>query len=217
MISLTFHPLDASEQTLSIVHASLLRLNETLDTPTGTQGDAQPPASAATGSVSLQVDDRPQVALWVVESQSTASACEALRQMRLLRPQAVHLVWAWGLLSEGVEQLMSVGAFDFIRHPASDEEVALRLRRARAWLALSLATARESTDDGEVLQTVESFQAAKARVVQHFERSYIERLLRASDGNISRAARIAKKNRRAFFELIRKHEIDAEQFRMTLA
>ena len=62
----------------------------------------------------------------------------------------------------------------------------------------------------------ESFQAAKARVVERFERSYIERLLQASEGNISHAARIAKKNRRAFFELIRKHAIDADRFRMSL-
>jgi two-component system response regulator GlrR len=59
----------------------------------------------------------------------------------------------------------------------------------------------------------ESFQSAKARLVSDFERHYIERLLARSGGNIAQAARSAKKNRRAFFELMRKHGIDAERFR----
>jgi DNA-binding NtrC family response regulator len=59
----------------------------------------------------------------------------------------------------------------------------------------------------------ESFRAAKSRVVDAFERTYIERLLMAHDGNVTHAAQAAKKNRRAFFELIRKHKITAERFR----
>jgi DNA-binding NtrC family response regulator len=58
-----------------------------------------------------------------------------------------------------------------------------------------------------------SFRTAKARVVHEFERGYLERLLRAHRGNISQAASSARKNRRAFFELIRKHRIDVEVFR----
>jgi two-component system response regulator GlrR len=59
----------------------------------------------------------------------------------------------------------------------------------------------------------ESFQSAKARVVEQFERNYLERVLAANNGNIAHAARAAKKNRRALFELIRKHGIEAEQFK----
>ncbi len=57
------------------------------------------------------------------------------------------------------------------------------------------------------------FKQAKARVVERFERGYVEDMLLAHDGNISRAARAAKKDRRAFWELIRKHHIDASRFR----
>jgi DNA-binding NtrC family response regulator len=53
----------------------------------------------------------------------------------------------------------------------------------------------------------ESFQQAKARTIAEFERSYIERLLAVSNGNISQAARTARKNRRAFWQLMRKHQI----------
>ncbi|MEO7232674.1 MAG: sigma-54 dependent transcriptional regulator [Polaromonas sp.] len=59
----------------------------------------------------------------------------------------------------------------------------------------------------------ESFHDAKARIVDAFERSYIERLLAAHCGNITQAAEVAQKNRRALFELIRKHGISAERFR----
>ena len=57
-----------------------------------------------------------------------------------------------------------------------------------------------------------SFQQAKKEAVARFERRYIEQLLLAHGGNISHAARAAGKNRRAFFELIRKHAIDARRF-----
>ena len=58
-----------------------------------------------------------------------------------------------------------------------------------------------------------SFRAAKARVVEQFERSFIEQRLLERDGNVTQAARDARKNRRAFFELMRKHSIEPERFR----
>jgi two-component system, NtrC family, response regulator GlrR len=59
----------------------------------------------------------------------------------------------------------------------------------------------------------ESFQEAKAKFVERFERDYIQKLLLSYNGNISRAAQSARKNRRAFWELIRKHHIDVRSFR----
>ncbi len=61
--------------------------------------------------------------------------------------------------------------------------------------------------------TPASFRQAKARAVEAFERGYLENLLAQCGGNISRAARSAQKNRRAFFELMRRHDIDADRFR----
>ncbi|MCC6235060.1 MAG: sigma-54-dependent Fis family transcriptional regulator [Verrucomicrobiales bacterium] len=52
-----------------------------------------------------------------------------------------------------------------------------------------------------------SFKAEKARAIEHFEQSYLRQMLVACDGNISRAARAAQKNRRAFWELLRKHRL----------
>jgi two-component system, NtrC family, response regulator GlrR len=58
-----------------------------------------------------------------------------------------------------------------------------------------------------------SFQEAKAKVIMQFEKNYINGLLMAHRGNITQAAQVAGKNRRAFWELIRKHEIDVRQYR----
>jgi two-component system, NtrC family, response regulator GlrR len=59
----------------------------------------------------------------------------------------------------------------------------------------------------------EGFNAAKARAVRDFERHYIECALAEAGGNIAQAARLAHKHRRAFFELMRKHEIQRERYR----
>ncbi len=59
----------------------------------------------------------------------------------------------------------------------------------------------------------DSFQCAKRRVIDQFERNYIEAVLLSTNGNISEAAVVAQKNRRAFWQLIQKHRIDANTFR----
>ncbi len=53
----------------------------------------------------------------------------------------------------------------------------------------------------------------KNRLVAEFERQFIERALRTTNGNVSAAARMSGKNRRALFELMRKHEIRPDDFR----
>jgi len=58
-----------------------------------------------------------------------------------------------------------------------------------------------------------SLQQTKTQMIVSFERTFLEQLLQACQGNIAKAARITQKNRRALFELIRKHEIDVEQYR----
>jgi DNA-binding NtrC family response regulator len=59
----------------------------------------------------------------------------------------------------------------------------------------------------------EPFRVAKARLIENFERTYIEHLLVSNDGNVTRAARDAQKNRRAFFELMRKYKIASDSYR----
>ena len=51
----------------------------------------------------------------------------------------------------------------------------------------------------------QSFQTMKSRVVWQFEHDFLTSVLHAHRGNITRAALAAKKNRRAFWQLLRKH------------
>jgi two-component system response regulator GlrR len=59
----------------------------------------------------------------------------------------------------------------------------------------------------------ESLQAAKAKEIARFEKNYIKGVLSACEGNITKAAQLAEKNRRAFWQLIHKYEIDVARFK----
>jgi DNA-binding NtrC family response regulator len=58
---------------------------------------------------------------------------------------------------------------------------------------------------------------AKRELVRRFEREYLDQALRATHGNIASAARRSGKARRAFFELMRKHGINAADYNGAVA
>ncbi|MGI9304073.1 MAG: sigma 54-interacting transcriptional regulator [Gammaproteobacteria bacterium] len=62
----------------------------------------------------------------------------------------------------------------------------------------------------------DKFNSAKSRVIADFEKQYIGRALKNTNGNVSAAARMIGKNRRALFELMRKHEINPAKYRLAL-
>lgn len=66
------------------------------------------------------------------------------------------------------------------------------------------------------LESQKSFQEMKAEVITQFEVNYINSLLMAHGGNISKAAHAAQKNRRAFWQLINKHKIDVHGIKQNL-
>jgi DNA-binding NtrC family response regulator len=57
---------------------------------------------------------------------------------------------------------------------------------------------------------LESFCDAKAKAVRCFERAYVISAMRQAEGNVTRAARLAGKERRAFGKLLKKHGIDRQ-------
>ena len=61
-------------------------------------------------------------------------------------------------------------------------------------------------EDGHAVED-QSFQTMKSRVVWQFEHDFLTSVLHAHRGNITRAAFAAKKNRRAFWQLLRKHDL----------
>jgi len=62
------------------------------------------------------------------------------------------------------------------------------------------------------LDSFDGFQAAKEELIVQFERDYLTRILMKTKGNISKAARIAKKERRSFCRLMEKHGLERSQF-----
>ena len=56
------------------------------------------------------------------------------------------------------------------------------------------------------------FREARSRAIESFERQYVENLMRECGGNVSHAARLAKKERRAFGRLVKRYDIAREYF-----
>jgi two-component system response regulator GlrR len=48
-----------------------------------------------------------------------------------------------------------------------------------------------------------------------FERDYLIKLLRMTDGNVSHAARLAQRNRTEFYKLLRRYQLEPKEFRTT--
>ncbi|MAG29489.1 MAG: hypothetical protein CL908_01190 [Deltaproteobacteria bacterium] len=92
--------------------------------------------------------------------------------------------------------------------PANVRELRERIRQAIRLAgqgAISAEALMLSTEGDEV----RSFKDAK----RAFETRYVEGLLRRCSGNISRAARMAKKDRKDFYDVIRRTGVDPGEFR----
>jgi DNA-binding NtrC family response regulator len=59
-----------------------------------------------------------------------------------------------------------------------------------------------------------TLKAAKQRIIEEFERDYLTRLMREHNGNVSRAALAAGKERRDLGKLLKKYQIDPKLFHM---
>lgn len=92
--------------------------------------------------------------------------------------------------------------------PGNVRELRERIRQAIR-LAGQGAISAEALMLATDLDSVPSFKDAK----RAFETRYVEVLLRRCGGNISRAARMAKKDRKDFYDVIRRTGIDPGQFR----
>ncbi len=87
-------------------------------------------------------------------------------------------------------------------------ELGERVRHALQ-LGASGAVSAEALMLATVGDEVPSFKEAK----RAFETRYVESLLRRCSGNISRAARLAKKDRKDFYDVIRRTGVDPTEFR----
>ena len=63
--------------------------------------------------------------------------------------------------------------------------------------------------DRRVAQALPSFTEAR----DEFTRNYLSRLLQITGGNVSAAARLAKRNRTDFYKLLSRHSLVPERFK----
>ena len=62
---------------------------------------------------------------------------------------------------------------------------------------------------GEQANSLPSFSEAR----DEFTRNYLSQLLQITGGNVSQAARLAKRNRTDFYKLLARHQLNPDQFK----
>ena len=62
-------------------------------------------------------------------------------------------------------------------------------------------------------QQLEAYVTARGSALEQFDRSYLQRILRQTRGNVTEAARLAGKERRAFGKLIKRYQMSPDSFR----
>lgn len=109
------------------------------------------------------------------------------------------------------EALRTLHTYDW---PGNVRELENMIERA---IALAQDTLIQRSDlalqAGKTAPLLEGFQDAKSKVIAQFEKKYLQDVLLSTHGNVSQAALVAHKNRRALWQLIQKHSIDVSAFR----
>ena len=126
-------------------------------------------------------------------------------------PLAAHFL----AMFAGEEGVTPIGFTTDARRWLVDEDWPGNIRELRERIRQAVRLAGNGAVSAEALMLaadgdeVPSFKAAK----RAFETRYVECLLRRCGGNISRAARLAKKDRKDFYDVIRRTGVDPTQFR----
>ncbi|MCP4037614.1 MAG: sigma-54-dependent Fis family transcriptional regulator [bacterium] len=113
------------------------------------------------------------------------------------------------------EEIRPIGFTSDARHWLVEEEFSGNVRELRERIRQSVRLSSDGVISAESLMLatdgdeVPSFKDAK----RAFETRYVEGLLRRCSGNISRAARLAKKDRKDFYDVIRRTGVDPSEFR----
>jgi two-component system response regulator GlrR len=113
------------------------------------------------------------------------------------------------------DELKPVGFTSDARNWLVEEVWSANIRELRERIRQAVRLSRDGLISAEALMLandgddVPSFKDAK----RAFETRYVEGLLRRCSGNISRAARLAKKDRKDFYDVIRRTGVDPSEFR----
>jgi len=107
------------------------------------------------------------------------------------------------LIADGVGRLAILGLVPKIMRGAHAGDPRLRLERARK-VTIESEVPLLVEADGEI-----AFEDARRR----FEREYLTQLLKITEGNVTQAARLAKRNRTEFYKLLGRHQLDPKLFK----
>jgi two-component system response regulator GlrR len=100
--------------------------------------------------------------------------------------------------------------------PGNVRELENVIERAVAFSSKALIDVKDiGLPEDDACLEAKTFREAKSQAVTRFEKQYIQELLSTHQGNISQSAKAARKDRRAFWELIRKHKIDPRNYKVT--
>ncbi len=118
-------------------------------------------------------------------------AAESARERKVYAPEAVELLVAsqW---PGNIRQLYNVVRQNVALSPAR----IITAEQVRSAL-------------GEQANSLPSFSQAR----DEFTRNYLSQLLQITGGNVSQAARLAKRNRTDFYKLLARHQLNPEQFK----
>jgi len=183
---------------------------------------------------------RPRVIFLVLAGKNSDQVTAALTFLRAESMDIPIFAVLEASAPEEIMGLLQIGVEDFITPPLKPVDILPRLWRTlertrpenpltqalKAKLGLQqfvgesqafLAIQRAEINLPGSCQTAnpESFQRSKAKAVAEFETSFVRRLLEGHQGNITRAAQSAQKDRRVLRQLIHKHQIDVDQFKPT--
>jgi two-component system, NtrC family, response regulator GlrR len=80
-------------------------------------------------------------------------------------------------------------------------------------VALSTTPLISPTLVQQAIQNQQSEFASFEEARRKFEREYLAQLMRITDGNVTQAARLAKRNRTEFYKLLQRHQLDPKLFK----
>ncbi len=109
-----------------------------------------------------------------------------------------------GLSPDAIEQLVAAAWPGNVRqlYNVIEQSVALATTPLIPANLVQQAIHREGTE-------LASFEQARRK----FERDYLAQLLKITEGNVTQASRLAKRNRTEFYKLLQRHQLDPRQFK----
>ncbi len=118
-----------------------------------------------------------------------------------------------GISADALHKLMSYHWPGNVRELESVIQRALLLSRGTRLEACDIDVQEPSPAPREDTTTADDLRKAKLRAIERFERSYLAQLMLNHQGNVSRAARAAGKERSSLQRLLRKYRINSEAYR----